>query len=157
MIKPIITNIKELRKPCELVQQGEDVSQIITDLKDTLASKKGLGLTANQIGYNKAISYLKIPKKINPKTKEIEYSEIILINGKIIEKDRAIKVNGESCLSFPGISVITKRYVFITVEYLDEQLKLKTAMFQDLESVAIQHELDHQQGKILFDKKWRAK
>jgi peptide deformylase len=155
-IKPIVTNIAELRKPCETVELNEDIKEIIQSLKDTLEAKKGLGLTANQIGINKCISYIKIPKRIN-KNKEIQYNELILINAKIIEKDRPIRINNESCLSFPGINVTTKRYVFITVEYLNEKMELQTAMFQDLEAICIAHEIDHQNGITIFDRKWRAK
>jgi peptide deformylase len=155
-IKPIVTNIAELCKPCAYVDPNENIREIIQSLKDTLEAKKGLGLTANQIGINKRISYIKIPKRIN-KNKEIQYNELILINAKIIEKDRPIRINNESCLSFPGINVTTKRYVFITVEYLNEKMELQTAMFQDLESLVIQHEVAHQKGKTIFDFKWRKK
>ena len=155
-IKPIVTNIKELRQPCDLVIPSDDYKSIIQDLKDTLATKNGVGLSANQIGINKKISYLKIPKGIS-KDKKIEYNESILINAKIIEKDRPIQVRGESCLSFPGVSVITKRYVFITVTYLDENLRERTGLFQDLEAICVAHEIDHTNGLTIFDRKWRSK
>jgi len=156
-IKSVVTNIKELRRPCKYITDKDNVKDIIEILKVTLKSKQGLGLTANQVGINKRISYLKIPKFFNQKTKEWEYNEYILINAKIIEKDNPIKVNNEECLSFPGISIITKRYVYCTVEFYNEKMELQTAMFQDLESLAIQHELDHQNGITIFDRKWRAK
>lgn len=155
-IKPIVTNLVELRKPCLPVEKGEDISQIIRELKDTLESKKCLGLTANQIGYCKRISYVKIPKFID-KNKQIQYNDYILINTKIIEKDRPIKINNESCVSFPGINVVTKRYVYISIEYLNEKMEPQAMAFQDWESICIQHETDHTNGVVLFDRKWRAK
>jgi peptide deformylase len=156
MIRPIITNINELRQLCQEVTNNDNIKELIQDLKDTLATKKGVGLTANQIGINKKISYIKLPKGIS-KDKKIDYNEYILINAKIVEKDRPIQVRGESCLSFPGVSVITRRYVFITVTYLDENLRERTGLFQDLEALVVQHEIDHQSGIVLFDRKWRAK
>jgi peptide deformylase len=158
MIKPIITNINELRHPCQEVNKNDNIKEIIQDLKDTLNtfSRKAIGLTANQIGYNKKISYIKIPKSID-KNKEIKYSEYILINAKIIEKDKPIQTKNESCLSFPGIGVITRRYIFITVEYLNEDMKLHTGLMQDLEAICTQHEIDHQNGLTIFDRKWRNK
>jgi len=151
---PIITNIDELRKPCQEVTKEDNIKEIVQKLKDTLESVGGLGLTANQIGINKRISYVKIPKFIN---KEIQYNEFILINAKIIEKERPIKVNNEGCLSFPEVYVDTLRYVFCTVESLNEKLELQTNLYQDLEALAIQHECDHQNSKTIFDNKWRAK
>jgi peptide deformylase len=155
-IRPIVTNLAELRKPCLPVEKGEDIKEIIRALKDTLEAKKGLGITANQIGINKKISYIKIPKFID-KNKKLQYNEYIFINAKIIEKDRPVKIQNESCISFPGVNVTTRRYVFITVEYLDENLKLQTGTLQDVESLVVQHELDHQLGIVLFDRKWRNK
>jgi len=151
---PIITNINELKKPCALVEKGEDVDDIIRDLKDTLVNKGGIGLSANQIGINKKISYIKIPKFVD-KNKQMQYNEFILINAKIIEHDRPIRVNNEGCLSFPGISVTTKRYTYITITYLDENFKELTSCSQDLEALAIQHECDHQSGIVLFDRRYR--
>jgi peptide deformylase len=156
MIKPIVTNIKELRQTCQDVTKDDNIKDIIQDLKDTLESKKCIGLTANQIGINKKISYIKIPKSID-KNKQIQYNEHILINAKIIEKDKPIQVKNESCVSFPGVGIITKRFVFSIVQYYNEKMELKTGIYQDLESICIQHEIDHQSGLTIFDRKWRSK
>ena len=157
MIKPIITNIKELHKPCELVTKEDNYKEIIQDLKDTLAAHpSGLGLSANQIGIYKKICYIRILVGID-KNKKPYYIERVLINPKIIEKDRAIKLVGEGCLSFPRITVTTRRFVFIIVEYLDENLKPQIGPFQDYESFVIQHECDHLNGITIFEKKWKAK
>ena len=158
MIKPIVTNLAELKRPCVPVTKEDDIKQIIIDLKETLATHPdGWGLSANQIGYNKCISYIRVPKMINHKDKKITYAELVMINPKIIEKDTPVKVNNEGCLSFEGINVTTKRYIYITAEFLDENLKPQAAAFQDYESLAIQHEVSHLEGKTIFDFKWRAK
>lgn len=154
--KPIITNINALKVYCLPVRKDEGISHIIKDLKDTLDRVGGLGLSANQIGYNRRISFLRIPT-YDSKTKKMDLKEYYIINAKIIEKSRPIKVEGEGCLSFPGIRVITKRYIFITCTYLDENFKEKTALMQDLEGLTFQHEQAHQDGKTIFDFKWKAK
>jgi peptide deformylase len=155
-IRPIVTNLAELHKPCLPIEKGENIKEIIQALKDTLEAKKGLGISANQIGINKKISYVKIPKFID-KNKNIQYNDYVLINAKIIEHDRPIKVMNEGCLSFSGIYVHTRRYVFITVEYLNEKLEHQVMSYQDMESIAMQHEIDHQEGRTIFDRKWVAK
>ena len=152
---PIVTDINYLTQPCQEVTKEDNVKEIVQKLKDTLACYDGVGLTANQIGIQKKISYIKIPKIT--KDRKIEFSEFILINAKIIEKDRPIKISNESCLSFPGVKVSTVRYVFITVEYYNEKMELQTGVFQDIEALVIQHEISHQEGKTIFDYKWRAK
>jgi peptide deformylase len=151
---PLIQDRKQLSQLCQEVTKDDNITEIVKKLKDALACYAGYGISACQIGINKRISYLKIPKFIN---KQLEFNEYIIINAKIIEKDRIIRLKNEACLSFPGLFIDTQRYVFCTVEYLNEKLEPQTGMFQDLESFAIQHECDHQYGILLFDRKWRAK
>jgi peptide deformylase len=155
MIKSIVTNIVELRKSCEEVTKKDNIKEIIQNLKDTLEAQKGFGLSANQIGIQKKISYIKMPVGI--KDKQIQYKEYVLINAKIIEKERPIQVKGESCISFPGMGMITRRFVFVTVEYLNEKLEIQTGILQDMEAICVQHETDHQNSLTIFDRKWRSK
>jgi len=113
-------------------------------------------LSSNQIGYNKKISLIKIPKKIDTKTNKIEYSEFVLINPKIIEEiGKSSLTIGEGCLSFPNIKVNTSRYLALLVRYLDEDLKEQTAMLQGEEALAVQHETDHINGITIFQRKHR--
>lgn len=143
MIKQIITSISELRKPCKLVEEGEDISQIIQDLKDTLATKKGYGVTANQIGYNKRIAYIKVGK-----------TELVLINSKIIEKENRIIFN-EGCLSFPDIFLKTDRWNDVVFENgINGEEKYSV---QGLEAIVVSHEIDHFNGKVIFDRKHKGR
>jgi len=152
----IVTDINELRKPCLDVTKEDNIKEIIQKLKDAHEACGGLGISANQLGIQKRVSYIKIPKFVD-KNKELQFNEYIFINPKIIEKDKSIKVRGEGCLSFPGVFVDTLRYVFCTIEYLDENLKPQTGILQDTESIAAQHEIDHTNGKLIFDNRWRTK
>jgi peptide deformylase len=155
-IKPIITNYSELRKPCADVKPGEDIKQIIIELKETLNKVGGLGLSSNQIGYNKKISYCKIPYYLE-KTKKMDIKELILINPKIAEKEGKIRNEKEGCLSFPRLRIDTLRYIFITVYYLDENFKEHTLLAQDLESLIIQHEYSHLCGRTIIEDKYKTK
>jgi peptide deformylase len=156
-IKPIVTNLKELKIPCEEVKEGEDISQIILELKATLENSNGLGLSANQIGHRKRISYLRIPQ-YNKETKKMHLKEILLINPKIIEKDMPFKFKNEGCLSFPpNIRVNTRRYVYISVQNYNEKLEPYGFAAQNIESVAIQHEISHLNGRMLYDDAWKAR
>jgi peptide deformylase len=156
-IKSIVTNLKQLQTACAPVEKNENITEIVQALKDTLQAKGCWGLSANQIGYNKRISYMKVPVKMNPQTKELEYNEILLINAKIIDKQRPVKIMNESCVSFPGLAVITERHVFITVENYNQKLEVNTMLLQDNEAICAAHEIDHQNGKTIFDRKWRAR
>lgn len=148
----IVTDINYLRQSCQEITKDDPIKEIIQKLKDTLNYYGGYGITANQIGIQKKISYLKIPKIT--KDKKLEYNEYIMINAKIIERDNPIRVNGEGCLSLKNIFIDTQRFIFITVEYLNENLKPQIGAMQDLESLVCQHEHSHQCGRTILDDKW---
>jgi len=145
MIKPIITNIYELKKPCIEVQKEEDIIQIIQDLKDTFNSVKAYGISANQIGYNKKISYIKIPGE----------EEIVLINPQIIEKEEKIINRKESCLSFPNVYIDCDRWNQITIT--TNGLSYQKYVCYGLEAIILQHEIDHLNGITIFDRKHKAR
>lgn len=158
MIKPIITDCAILKKPSEKVSPEDDIKSIIQDLKDTIASQPhSIGLSAPQIGIQKCVCIVRLPVGVNQETKKVEFTEKILINPIITEKDKRVQLKGEGCSSFAGISVNTDRYIYITLEYLDESLKLQAGCMQDWESFAIQHEVDHLNGILLFDRKHKAR
>lgn len=154
---PIVTNREVLSQPSEPIVTGDDIKSIVQALKDTLRwQPNAIGLSAPQIGIKKNVCFISIPS-INKEKKSIEYHEKVLINPRIIEKSTTIQVKGEGCCSFPGIRVDTDRYVYCTVEFLDEDLKPQVGSVQDLEAFAIQHEVDHLLGTLIFDRKHRAK
>jgi peptide deformylase len=143
MIKRIVTDRKILSVPCELVLPGEDITQIVQDLKDTFEPLKsrGFGLAANQIGYNKAVAYFMFAGK-----------EYILINPKIIVKDLPIAFM-EGCFSFSGMQIKTRRFNYIK---LINGLEVKEEEYKGLLAIIIQHECDHLVGLTILDKKWRS-
>lgn len=154
---PIILDRKILKQPSEEVVPGDDVKGIIQSLKDTVASRNdALGLSAPQIGIKKCISYIKVPT-LDSENKTIQYKEMVLINPVITEKSKLINLRGEGCVSFPGVKVNTDRYIFCTVEYQDEKFEKHMGLVQDLEAFAIQHEVDHLNGILLFDRKHKAR
>ena len=152
MIQKIVCDRVALSKVCQPATKSDNIKETVQDLKDTLATKKGWGLTANQIGVDKKISFVKLPKGFSQNEEGW-----VLINAVITTKDNPIKFIGEGCLSFLGIKVTTKRYNFIAVEYYNEKMEQKTAIFTGYEAVAIQHEIDHQSGILIFNRKWVAK
>ena len=147
-VRPIITNINELRHKCKPVEKGEDIKEIIRDLQDTLSTKKGYGLAANQIGYQKAVAIVKIPKN------KTEFTEHILINPEIVDKSGKIIID-DSCLSFPGLRVKTLRYLNLTFYNTNLKGEINTFMVSGLEAIICQHKISHLNGRTIIDDKYR--
>ena len=151
MILPIVKSISELRKPNGLISNDADLSllkRLIGDLKDTLATTQGVGLAACQIGIHLKVAYINLGLQ--------GYTPFIIVNPKIVDKFEKVQVP-ESCLSFPGIQIITDRYKRILVEYHNEKLELKTTILEGLESIVFQHEYQHCASGIFLDSKHKAR
>lgn len=144
MIKPIIKSIIDLNKPCIEIKEYQEFSNIINDLEDTLKTcKNGIGLSANQIGYNKRVAIIRLPSlKLN------------LINPIVIDKNDK-RIFREGCRSFPNIEMVTDRYDYIKIK---NGINSKEILeFTGLEAVAIQHEIDHLNGLTMFDRKHKKR
>jgi len=151
---PVIN--KKLREVS--IEEGE---QIATKLFQILNERKdGIGLAANQVGIDAAVAVVNVIKPL------------VLINPKIISKDNEIDYY-EGCLSYPGQGVSTKRYrdvvistaqsesnwYFSGAESLqdvhgswEEKHKKDEQDKRILESICVQHEIDHLNGVTIFNR-----
>lgn len=98
-----------------------------------------LGLAANQIG----ILYRLISIKHNDRI-------LHMANPEIMSADNPLE-SPEACLSCPGKVVVKERDQDITVHYLDKWLVPQTIYLHGTDAVAVQHEIDHLDGKLIID------
>ena len=159
-------NINFLRTPTKPVQKSDfkspQIKQIIEDLIDTYQAIPCAGIAANQIGYdeklfigmkhdrNKTVSddSTKNIDKIEPKPDNYE----IYINPRIDKTNKKSTQQGsEGCLSIPGISLIIERYDEIDVRYYNKEGKKQKKSLAGFLSRLFQHELDHLNGKLMFE------
>ena len=152
---PVIN--KKLREVS--IEEGE---QIATKLFQILNERKdGIGLAANQVGIDAQVAVVNV---IEP---------LVLINPKIIKKEAEIPFY-EGCLSYPGKGIHTTRYRDVIVQtaqsesgwyfsgaesptdgkgsWEKEQGKKQDAELRTLESVCVQHEIDHLNGIVCMDR-----
>lgn len=134
--------LKQVSRPADL--QFLNTEKIFDKLEEALKQSKvvGLGLSAIQIGYPVRVSIVRCDK-----------TNINLINPIILEKRDYTTVNGEGCMSLPGLYINTNRYNEILVEWTDETGKLNKAVFEGLEAYVIQHEIDHMDGILMTERK----
>ena len=141
----------------------EEGMSIATELFQILnAREDGIGLAANQVGIDAQVAVVNVRKPL------------VLINPKIISKEHEIPYY-EGCLSYPKKGVHTKRYrdVIIKTEqeesdwyfsgaenpsdgkgsWEETQKNEDDTQLRLLESVCVQHEIDHLNGVICMDRK----
>lgn len=112
---------------------------LINDMLETILHVNAVGLAASQVGYTIQLFVLEDGVVcINPGS--------IMGGGKITSRD-------EGCLSLPGERYKTKRIRNVMVRCLDRNGQPQLLKpHKKLYNVAIQHEIDHLNGKLLCDK-----
>ncbi len=153
-LRPILTYpspvLKERAQPVANI--GGEVAQLIADLAETMYAAPGVGLAAPQVGAGQRIIVLDIHSENEEPGKRL----LKLINPEIAERDGEITWE-EGCLSVPDLTVDVKRSrrVLVRAWTLDQREIQVEA--EELLAVALQHEIDHLEGKLLVDKISRLK
>ena len=134
---------------------AEELFQILNKRGD------GIGLAANQVGIDAQVAVVNV---VEP---------LVLINPKYIKKEFEI-MYGEGCLSYPNQAIRTKRYRDVVIKTAQSESgwyfsgaeipadesrgsweverKNKDSKLRLLESVCVQHEIDHLNGITIHDR-----
>jgi len=132
----------------EKIEKVDDsVKKIIVDLVDTLYSTTGVGLSAPQIGINKAICIIDPYRKGDSPKKNYK----VLINPKLISSMPSLKLSWEGCKSTPDFFVKLHKSQQIKVSCIDESGKEIVGLFKNLAAEVVEHELNHLNGKLIVD------
>jgi len=145
--------LTQLAKPLDRVEKY--FFKVADDMLETMYEAPGIGLAANQVGILQRMIVLDT---------EYDYEELeggegiiknrkprIIFNPEIIKREGSILFN-EGCLSVPEFNAEVKRSEKITLQYQDIDGLTQTLMADGLLAVAIQHEIDHLDGKLFIDR-----
>jgi peptide deformylase len=137
---------KRLRNPGRAVTEfGPELEKLVEDMAETMYAAPGVGLAATQIGEPLRLFIIDVA------TGEDQPSELrVFINPEILDRN-GDQVWEEGCLSFPGIHEEVERAERVRVRALDADGKPFELEADGLLAIAIQHENDHLDGKLLID------
>lgn len=150
--------------PIDRVEKS--MHKLADDMLETMYHAPGIGLAANQVGILQRILVIDTDYDYEdleegqtpPEGVEVAGSGIIknrkpriIINPQIVLKEGSISFS-EGCLSVPEYSAEVKRAEKIKIEYQDIDGLTKTLSADGLLAVAIQHEMDHLDGKLFIDR-----
>jgi peptide deformylase len=145
----IITNNEELlRVKCEEVLPDEiDTIRMVLEAEldnSNRLGRFGIGLAAPQVGIPKKMAIVRLGHKGYPDL------NLDLVNAKIEHGYDQVMVQGEGCLSFPSRAENTLRYQEVHVS--DNLMAPTNFVATGLLAVCIQHELDHLNQVLMFDR-----
>ena len=108
----------------------------------------GIWLAAPQIWVNKRIIAI---CQLNKKEDKVIFSEV-LINPEIIEKSEKMFIQEEGCLSLPGMEWDVQRHFKVKVIYTGLDGKKHQINATWLNAAILQHEIDHLDWILFWDK-----
>ncbi|MDF1526531.1 MAG: peptide deformylase [bacterium] len=134
-----------LRRECKPAEPGgAELNKLAEDMLETMYAAPGVGLAAPQVGVSLKMIVVDVGVALGEK------DPIVFLNPEIVNSSEVIAFE-EGCLSLPEFTVEVERARVLEVKYQDLEGKEKTLTAEDFLSVAIQHEMDHLEGRLLLD------
>ncbi len=135
--------LKQKAKPINTIDA--DIQKLVDDMIETMHVSHGIGLAAPQVGVSQRLVVLDLSNR------EEKMPIFVLINPEIIESEGIIE-SEEGCLSIPECLMAIKRAEKVKVRATDRDGNVIEIKAEGLLARALQHELDHLDGVVLFDR-----
>ena len=132
------------------LNRKEELTQLITDLKDTLAVADGCGLAAPQIGVSQRVIIIDGTVMADVYDYLADFKRV-MINPVVLEESSKQCEYNEGCLSVPGVYADVQRPESMTVRYYDENFKEVTEKLDKFACRMVQHEMSHLDGVVFTD------
>ncbi|CAA2997117.1 peptide deformylase 1B, chloroplastic [Olea europaea subsp. europaea] len=124
----------------------DSLKKLADEMFDVMYRTDGIGLSAPQVGINVQLMVF------NPVGERGEGEEIVLVNPRVDRYSRKLVLYNEGCLSFPGIYADVERPDSLKVDAQDVAGARFKVNLSGLPARVFQHEYDHLQGILFFDK-----
>jgi len=132
----------------------ETLHALLDDMYETMIAKNGVGLAAIQIGVPKRVLIVNVPIETDDEEADTQPKEntLEIINPVITYRSEEKIKFQEGCLSVPGIYEDIERHAMVTIEYQDRTGKQQIIEDDEFLAIALQHEIDHLDGKLFIEK-----
>lgn len=123
----------------------EDLGRLIDDMVAVMYAAPGIGLAAPQIGVPLRVCVIDL--SVGKRGGEL----IALVNPEFVERE-GMQLEDEGCLSVPGFTATVPRPASAVVRGFDRHGAPQTVEGTGLLARALQHELDHLDGRLFLDR-----
>src|SRR3954463_5480474 len=128
-----------------VAEVDEEVQELAERMLDVMERAHGVGLAAPQLGILRRILVYRASDEDEPK---------VLINPELVERSDETEVGREGCLSLLGgeLQVPVARHLRVRVAGRDASGDAVDMDVEGFEARVIQHEIDHLDGILIFDR-----
>jgi peptide deformylase len=140
--------LRERARPVEPSELKHVLMQkLIDDMIETMHEYHGVGLAGPQVHEDLRIFVALLAEDPDSKTEATA-----LINPQIVPNTQTTAEGWEGCLSIPDIRGMVPRFTDVTVRALDRRGKTIEIPLKDFAARVAQHETDHLDGVLFFDR-----
>jgi peptide deformylase len=118
-----------------------DAPMLTNIMFDRMSEMGGAALSAPQVGLDMSMFVM-----------GVDHARVEVFNPTIISYSKEEALMNEGSLTYPGILVIVKRPIAVTVKYYNKNGELQQNEFQGLTARIFQHAYDHLQGVTIKEK-----
>jgi len=125
-----------------------DLHTFLDNMFETMMSNNGIGLAAIQVARPIRALLLCIPDEEGEQKRE----NLLEILNPTLHNPKGQTLYQEGCLSVPGFYEDIERFESLTLHYQNRHGEACLLEANELLAIAIQHEMDHLEGKLFIEK-----
>jgi peptide deformylase len=122
----------------------DDIRAIWADMVDTMDAMPGMGLAANQIGVLLRLAVVD--------ASDTRGQAVLMANPVVLHASVQLRDHDEASPNLPGVRAKIQRPRAVTVEFLNDTGEIEQKDFVGLWATSVQHQIDHLNGKMYFDR-----
>ena len=136
---PVLTTVAE-----PVGKVNSYLIKLVEDMRDTMYASHGVGLAAPQVSESVRLVVIDTSQGNDPN------QQLVLINPEVVEGEGE-EVSEEGCLSIPEVIAEVSRANKIVVRATTLKGKTVEIQAEGLPARALQHEIDHLNGRLIID------
>jgi peptide deformylase len=129
----------------EVTSYDADLQRLVDDMTETMYAAPGVGLAAPQVGVPLRLFVIDVSVGRDPN------ALIVMANPTWVERE-GMQLEEEGCLSLPGFNATVVRPARAVVKGFNRHGEPQTVEGRELLARALQHEIDHLDGKVFVDR-----
>lgn len=139
-----------LRSPAAVVASiTDDIRAIWADMVDTMEAMPGYGLAAPQIGVMLRLAVVDCSTARG--------QAVLMANPEVLHASGQMRDHEEASPNLPGVSAVITRPRAVTVRFLNAEGAVEDRDFVHLWATSVQHQIDHLNGRMYFDRLSKVK
>lgn len=126
-----------------VAEVDDRIRRLVDDMIETMYDADGVGLAATQVDVHERVIVID--------TSETRDDPRVLINPELVARSDELTFADEGCLSVPQVYDKVQRHARVGVRALGRDGLPYEFEAVDLLAIAVQHEMDHLQGKVFVE------